>query len=105
METRVVFVSLFGLLAYSGPLVPSIVPLFYRRASRERFHRNVWILVVLGSVQALSFVPFMHAVMTNTPDSIYRLYIPFFLGIPMFVATLVYAICECVRLRTLSRKQ
>jgi hypothetical protein len=94
-------IIVLALLIYSGPFVPLLAPLFFRRASRDRFRRNAWALVVLSSIQALSFLPYVLAVSTDTPDSLYRLYLPFFLGIPMFVATSVYAICECVRLRSL----
>jgi len=101
MEARDVFITLLALLIYSGPFVLSLMPLLFRRASRERFHRNVWILVVLTSIHALSFLPYVLAVTTDRPDSLYRLYLPFFLGIPMFIATSVYAVWECVRLRSL----
>jgi hypothetical protein len=96
---EIVFSCLLALLVYSGPVIPMLVPLFFRRASHQRFRRNVWALIILASVQGLAFLPYIYAVTTDQSDSLYRLYLPFFVGIPMFIGASVYAVCECIRLR------
>ncbi len=103
METRDVFITLLGLLTYSGPFVPLFATLIFRRASRQHFRGNLWALVILTGVQALSFVPFVLAERADTPESEHLLFIPFGLGVLMFVGASVYAVAECVYLRSLIR--
>jgi hypothetical protein len=102
METRDIFMLLLGLLIYSGPFVPLVATLFFRRASHVHFRRNGWALVILGGIQALSFLPYVVAVTTEQSDSLYRLFLPFGLGVLMFIGTSVYALCECVHLRSIN---
>jgi hypothetical protein len=101
METRDILFMLLGLLIYSGPFVPLVATLFFRRASRQHFRWNLWSLSILTGIQALSFLPYVFAVTADKPDSLYRLYIPFGVGLLMFIGTSVYAVCECIHLRSL----
>ena len=88
-----------GLLAYSGPLVSLTLALLFSKASREHFRRNLWLLLVLTAIQALSYLPYVFAVTTDTPDSMYRLLVPFGLGALLFIVTLPYCIYECLIVR------
>jgi hypothetical protein len=95
------FLCVLALLVYSGPVIPMLAPLFFRRASQEHFRRNILALIILAALQGLSFLPYVFAVTTDKPDSLYRLYIPFGVGVLMFIGTSVFAICECIHLRSL----
>ena len=101
MEIRDVFITLLALMVYSGPVVPMLVTLYFRRASHERFRRNTWTLIILAGIQSLSFLPYVFAVATDKPDSLYRLYIPFGVGVLMFIGTSVFAVGKCIHLRSL----
>jgi uncharacterized membrane protein len=105
METREVFNTVFGLLTASGPFVPLLATLFFRRASHEHFRGNLWALIILTGVQALSFVPFVLAEAADTPDSEHLLFIPFGLGVLMFIGASMYAVAECIHLRSLVRSR
>jgi hypothetical protein len=104
METRDV-VSILVWLAYSGPFVPLLPPVFFSRATRKHFRRNLLALVILTGIQVASFVPFALAERSDTPDSVYLLFIPFELGVLMFVGASVYAVAECIYLRSLVRSR
>jgi len=87
------------LLAYSGPLVPLSLALLFSKASREQFRRNLRLLLVLTPIQALSYLPYILADTTDTPDSMYRLLLPFGVGVLLFIVTLPYCIYECLIVR------
>ena len=101
MEISTILLWTFGLLIYSGPFVPLLAPLRFRRASHARFRRNVLVLLVSTGVHFLSFLPYIIAIATKTPDSLHRLSLAFFVGVLMFLGALMYAIPECLRLRSL----
>src|SRR3569833_1373868 len=100
-----ILVYILALLIYAGPFVPLLAPLLFRRASHARFRRNTRILLILTSVHILSFLPYIIAVATHTPDSLHRLSLPFFLGIPMLIGASIYAVVECTHLRSLIGSQ
>ncbi len=103
METPDMHDMLLALVTYAGPFVPMLAPLFLRRASHQRFRGNLWAFVILTGIQILSFVPFVLAERSDTPDAVYLLFIPFGLGVLLFVSTAVYAIAECAALWSLLR--
>ena len=100
-------VALLGLLIYSGPLLPLLVPMFFKRASPTRFHRNRSLFIWLVGLQASLFVPFVVKAATTKPggsaDDNYWLFVPFVWGELTLVASAVYAGIECVRLHRLLR--
>ncbi len=96
-----ILLMLLGLLIYSGPLVPLVATLLFKRASHEHFRRNAWALVFLCGIQAISFLPLVFAVAAQKPESYLRLYIPFGVGVLMLFGTSVYAVFECAHLRSL----
>lgn len=95
--------TIFYCLSYSGPFVPLFVTLFFRRASHKHFRGNLLALIILTGVQALSFVPFVLAERAHTPESEHLLFIPFFVSVVMFFGASLYAVAECVYLRSLIR--
>ena len=107
MKISNVALFILGLLIYSGPLVPLLVPLCFKRASSARFRRNRRLFLWLVGLQALLFVPFAVKVATTKPsgseDDNYWLFLPFVWGELMLVASTIYAGFECVRLRRLLR--
>ena len=96
-----------GLLFYSGPLVPLLVPLLFKRASQARFRRNRSLLLWLAGLQALLFVPFVVKAAATKPDGSaddnYWLFLPFVWGELMLVLSAIYAAVECIYLRQLLR--
>jgi hypothetical protein len=109
MSTREFLILLlqyfFGILAYSGPFIPLAVTLLFRKASAEHFRRNVWLLIVLTTIQAASYLPYILALRAEEPDSLYGLLLPFGLGALSFLATLPYCIAECFHLRRKSNRK
>lgn len=103
MEIRDVFVTGLGLLIYSGPLMPLLAPLMFKRASLQRFRINLRILFIATSLQALSIVPFVLAEAGQEPESELKLWYPFGLGVLTFITASIYAVVECIHLRSLSR--
>ena len=107
MTIQSVLITVLGLLLYSGPFVPMFSTLLFRRASPQRFQRNCWTLVILCSLQALSFIPFWLASTQVDPDdegsALPLLILPVIVGLLLFVSTLIYAIAECAHLHDLSR--
>src|SRR5215468_2839142 len=101
METRDVFVTVLALLIYLGPLVPLAATLLFWRASRERLRRNLLLLFIAISLQAVSLLPFVFAELAHKAESEDLLSLPALTGLVMFVAFSIYAVCECVRLRAL----
>jgi hypothetical protein len=92
-----------SVLGCSGPLLPMLLPLLLRRASQERFRWNLCLFVLLTSIQALSLAPFARAELRGDPEPGYYLFLPFYLGILMFLTTASYAIGECRRLQGMMR--
>ena len=107
MTMSIFLISALGVLVYSGPFLPMLSTLLYRRASPVRFRRNYWALVILTSIQVLSFVPFWIALAHVQPDDegdgLPLLFLPFLLGIPMLIGTTIYAVRERASLRLLLR--
>jgi hypothetical protein len=99
MEARDIWNLILTVLVYSGPLLPMVATLLIRNASRERRNQNLRWLLLLTSIQALTFAPFFYGVVIREPDALHALYLPFFVGIPMFLGTLVYAASEYGRAR------
>lgn len=100
MRPGYILITILAVLIYSGPVVPLVVTLFFRRASLERFRRNVWALIILGGIQGLSFLPYVLAVALEQSDPLYRLYLPFGVGVVMFIGACIYSVGECIRLRS-----
>jgi len=105
MNVADILIDILAVAVYSGPLFPSLVPLCFRRASQERFQKNVWVAVILSTIQALSFVPACIEFLTHAPDAIYSLTIPFVLGILMFIGASFFAVSECLELRAMLRSR
>jgi FtsH-binding integral membrane protein len=103
MGTRDVFKTLLDLLPYSGPFFPLLATLFFRRASHQHFRRNVWALIILTGVQAMSFLLVVLGETADKPDYVYLFFIPFGLSALMFVVASVYAVAECIYLWSLIR--
>ena len=107
MKFSDVALFLVGLLIYSGPVVPLLVPLFFKRASQTRFRWNRLLFLWLAGLQALLFMPFILKATTTKPggsaDDNYWLFLPFIWGELMLVASTIYAGIEWVRLRRLLR--
>ncbi len=98
-------IAVIALLVYSGPLFPLAGTLFLRQRSREHFRRNRLLLIVLVSLQILSFVPYVLAELSHNPDALHALIFPAALGALLFVSTLVYLVWECCSLLTTPRPQ
>jgi hypothetical protein len=90
MSDRALLSYVVAVPVYSGPLLPLSVTLLFRRVSEKHFKRNVRLLVVLTSVQAASFLPYVFAVYSHERDALHALFLPFGLGVILFVAAAVY---------------
>ena len=89
-----VWVSILAVLVYSGPFLPLSTTLLVPSAPRDRRIKNLQRLLIFSGVQAVTFAPFVYAIVTHARDAVYALYLPFFTGIPMFLGALVYAASE-----------
>ena len=98
---RDISILVVGLLVYSGPFVPLAATLLFWRASRERFRRNLMTLFFATSLQALFFLPFVFAEWDHKEESEHLLTYPALTGVLMFIGFSIYAICECLSLRSL----
>ena len=92
------FFLLLLMVFYSGPLVPSLVAVIglTLRRFRSSFTRGFWnTLLVLNIVQAFSYYWYIEATRANDPSALERLWIPYPLGILLFIVAsllvLVYA--------------
>ena len=99
--------SVLALSIYSGPFVPMLTPLFFKRASHARFRRNLWAFLILSGAQLLSFVPFWvalaHVGFDDEGHALPWLFLPFLSGALLFVITSICAAAECWHLRSLLR--
>ena len=102
-----ILISILALLIYSGPFVPMLTPLFFRRASHARFRRNLRVFLILSGVQLLSFVSFWvalaHVGFDDEGLALPWLFVPFLFGALLFVIASICAAAECWHLRSLSR--
>jgi len=100
MSTQEILIAVLApfvlLLVCSGPLIPFSVALVGSRAGDDHFRRNVTLLVVLTALQGVSFLPYILAINTGAPDSLYRLYLPFGLGTLLFLVGVLYCVYECL---------
>ena len=98
-----ILISVLALTLYSGPFLPLLAPLFFRRASHQRFRRNLWTLIITTALHGLSYAPFILANLKGMDETEHALIFPAGLGTLLFVGALVYAIRECIHLRSLLR--
>ena len=84
-----------ALFIYSGPLFPLVGTLLFKKRSLEHFRWNRRLLIILMSLQALSFAPYILAVIFGNEDALHALIFPAALGALSFAGTLIYFACEC----------
>ena len=87
--------AVIAVLLYSGPLFPLAATLLFGRRSPEFFIWNRRLFIVLTTIQALSFVPYILATLFRTPDALHALLFPAALGVILFPGSLIIFICEC----------
>jgi MFS family permease len=88
------------LLVYSGAIVPLALALILDTHSERRHQRHRRLFIGLFTVQAVSFLPFISALLLHVPDAIHGLLWPFLVGVVLFLWGLLVLASECVdRLR------
>ena len=103
MSFSILLLQLMVLLLLSGPLVPMLAVLFFRRASKLRLRGHRWALLGLTCLQALSFLPYWLASreVEDQGEALPYTIFPFLLGPILFLSTLVCAVAEYRRWRSI----
>jgi hypothetical protein len=84
------------LLLYTGAAVPMTVALILDRHSDERHRRHRRLFVILITVQAVSFLPFIIALVLRLPHAIHGLLWPALVGVVLFLWGSVILVSECI---------
>ena len=85
------------LLLYTGAAVPMAVALILDRHSPERHRSHRRLLNIMFVVQAVSFLPFIIALVLKVPEAIHGLLWPALSGVVLFLCGLFVLASECFR--------
>ena len=83
------------LLLYGGAVAPLGVALMLDRDS-ERHRRHWRLFIVLFTIQAVSFLPFIVALLFGLSHAIHGLLWPALVGVVLFVWGIVILVSECI---------